>query len=381
MGAIRIYPVEVKEDGHLVQSVLEVNGLKHLIYFRSPQVTLNPGLEAFLACAIFPAMKRRVDCYTEGHASAHFIHSLDDIQAVLQSWKPQFGRVNFHGLIPEARPRLEAKRVGLFFSAGTDSTYSFLRHQNEITDLIFIRGFDIALKYRPMLDEVADAIGQFAAHFGKNLIQVETNLQPFLNRFETWNLSYGAALAAVGHLLPADFRKIYIAAAYPAHIKVPAGAHPDLDPLWGTEGLEFVHDGQEADRIQKIPLIAEYPIALQSLRFCLRPQSGAYNCGRCEKCLRSMIFLRAQGIKDGYRVATPLDVSRVARYRASSPLSLEPLETSLKILEQRQADPELAAALRCVLERPDWQKNWISRLRAWRRKWSIRLRRLGQRSN
>jgi hypothetical protein len=88
-----------------------------------------------------------------------------------------------------------------------------------------------------------------------------------------------------------------------------------------------------------------------------------------------MIFLRAQGVPDIYQTGKRLDLRRVAGYRASSPMMLEPLQECLTILEERQSDPELAQALRSILERPDWLKAWISRIRGIRRKWIVRLRR------
>src|SRR5262249_976947 len=76
------------------------------------------------------------------------------------------------------------------------------------------------------------------------------------------------------------------------------GCHPGLDPLWSTETLEFVHAGAEARKSDKIPVIAASPLALRVLRVCWENRNGAYNCGRCEKSLRTMVLLDLHGVLD-----------------------------------------------------------------------------------
>jgi hypothetical protein len=69
------------------------------------------------------------------------------------------------------------------------------------------------------------------------------------------------------------------------------GTHPGLDPLWSTETLEFVHDSALRGRLPKIALVATNPVARRTLRVCWHNPDDAYNCGRCEKCLRTMAGL------------------------------------------------------------------------------------------
>jgi hypothetical protein len=52
----------------------------------------------------------------------------------------------------------------------------------------------------------------------------------------------------------------------------------------------------EATRLEKvISQIAQSPLALEHLRVCFANEKGAYNCGRCDKCLRTMINLFVAG--------------------------------------------------------------------------------------
>ena len=63
-----------------------------------------------------------------------------------------------------------------------------------------------------------------------------------------------------------------------------------VDRLWSSERIEFIHYGAHVTRPEKIAeVVALDPIALKNLRVC--PDSPVSNCGKCYKCLRTMIPL------------------------------------------------------------------------------------------
>jgi hypothetical protein len=134
----------------------------------------------------------------------------------------------------------------------------------------------------------------------------------------------GSILAAVGLCLQAGLSRIYIPASYTYDTLVPYGTHPSLDPLWSTDVLEFVHDGCEASRLQKIKRIAtESPTFTSCVQVCESIRPGENNCCRCDKCVRTMIALRLCNVLN--QVGTfhlPLDLQRtrqavdVARWRS-----------------------------------------------------------------
>lgn len=373
MTTMRIYPAEISEAGHLVHSILQMGAKKHDLYYRSADCELTGNLEAFLAAALLPCMKQRATCVADGTVSPQFLSGIQEIQAVFHSWKPGLKPIEIQGVTPQVTARPEAERVGVFFSGGVDSFYSFLKNRDEITDLIFIQGFDIPRERQSIRSQASEMVRKVGKHFNKGVIEVETNVRSILDQYLFWGYSHGAAMASVGLLLAQQFKRIYIAASYTEPTLVPFGSHPHLDPLWSSETLEFVHDGLEISRVGKIALLAEHDIALQSLRVCLTNPGGAYNCGRCEKCLRTMTYLRVHGVLDRCTTfSQPLDIRRVARLKATS--TFFPFEESLKILEERQTDPELADALRKILYRPAWQKRVISWVRKGRRRTQAALR-------
>jgi len=195
---------------------------------------------------------------------------------------------------PASDDSAAASGVSLFFSGGVDSFYSLIKHRDEIDNLVLIHGFDVPLAETKTFDLAEAQARDVARLYGKRLIVVRTNLhweQPSVPG--GWFMYGGAALAAVAYALAPNHGKIYIASGG-AYIDLdPCGTHALLDPLWSTETLKFIHDGCET-RLGKLGFLVRYPEALSRLRVCWENQ-GNYNCGLCEKCIRTMLGLRSVG--------------------------------------------------------------------------------------
>ncbi len=115
----------------------------------------------------------------------------------------------------------------------------------------------------------------------------------------TWARYHGTVLIAVALGLQAGMHRLYIPSSYPYRDLFPWGSHPLIDPLWSTESTEIVHDGCEATRVQKVvSYISKSQVALDHLRVCWESHRGQYNCGTCEKCLRTKLNLKIAGVLD-----------------------------------------------------------------------------------
>lgn len=268
-----------------------------IFFFRSDDILLTPRADALAASALIPAMRSGSSLCISGTLSGQLRKNLSAIQNLYSSWHPELINVPIesggHTNVSERR----GSRVGLFFSGGVDSFYTLLKHRDEITDLIFVHGFDISADQSELGENVAGHLRAAATRFGKQLVVIQTDVRRMLSGFGEWgNVTHGAALAASAHLLPDEFRKVYISASYYHEYLKPWGSHPELDPLWSSDGLEIEHDGCEARRFDKIRKISGDPVAMQFLRVCWKNKDGAYNCCRCEKCLRTMLDLQAAGV-------------------------------------------------------------------------------------
>jgi hypothetical protein len=352
-------------DGE-VRYVLSIAGTPYEVFFRSSDVALYPGVEPLLVLALLPAMRVGADLLPAQPISEDFSANLVRFMEIFGRWFKDFSKVHILGERGVAgRPRTRA-RVGAFFSGGVDSFYTLLKHHNEITDLVYVHGFDVRLEDHVRRKAVSDMCRAVAVHFGKGLVEVETNAPSMVRPYGKWGMhAHGAVLACVGHLLSSEFRKIYIASSYHQDELFPWGSHPDTDPLLGSQEVTFIHDGCEARRPEKIEAICAHEIVIDHLRVCFENVEGTYNCGKCEKCLRTMISLYALGKLGRCRTfPEKLDPTAVRNLLFISEAVQVIDREDLSLLEARglQQSP-IYAALQAALARPLWQANLIKALR------------------
>lgn len=344
--------------------------------FQCTDLELVADANAVLIGSLLPAMRMGVDIHCEEPVSERLLDRLPMAQAILHRWDSELRRVNVYPRGLQACGSRPGGRVGVFFSGGVDSFYSLLRHRDEISDLIFVHGYDVALDNPKMRQQCDGLMRRIGSALGKRVIQVETNLRPWLDAYAGWGeLAHGAALAVVGQLLSGELSKIYIPASYTYETLFPWGSHPLLDPLWSSESLEFVHDGCDVSRSEKVAALSTHEIALDSLRVCWQPTArDTLNCGGCEKCVRTMINLRLAGALDRCRTfAEPLTTRLIRRALIKSTLD-DPF--LLDILDKLNERPELDALRKVIYkaaQRPYRRPGPV------RRRWNRLTRWLGRR--
>ncbi len=252
-----------------------------------------PRGDAFLPPALVVSMLRDEppEITSAALISPQLRRGCEQIQHVLHGWDPSFRYATI--LAGEKVSEPCNPGVAAFFSGGLDSAYTFLRHAEEITHLILVRGWDIPLADDRVFTAAVRHGENVARAFGKTLVVVETNSLEMVARRSIRRWTYfGASLAGVA--LALGFQKVYVAAGQNYSYFWAAGSHRLLDPHWSTETTTFVHDGVEARRSDKLRALAGSRVLLDGLRVCLR--RGNYNCGSCEKCLRTMVPLRLLGL-------------------------------------------------------------------------------------
>ena len=366
-----------------VLNLVAVNGdTTTPVYFKTEDAVLSLRNEALVCLGLLPCLKTGRNLRIEGPLNRQFSDSLETILDVYCSWEPSFSRAEVVGVTAQTATPRPGRGVGVFFTGGLDSFYTLLKHRDEITHIIFVHGIDVNLKEPALRSEISRMLQRVGAHFSVKVIEIEANLRDYFESFDLhWGkLSHGPAFAATAYLLSPLFHRVYMPSSYTYAELTPWGSHCLLDPLWSSDNMEFIHDGCEATRIQKAALVGTSDIALNSLRVCFHSVHNAYNCGECEKCLRTMVNLYAVGALA--RCSTfpgRIDIKRLKRMSIFLELERDRIRENLRALEGRPEARELVRGLQVVLNRPRWrgrlnQQFW-RRLRVWRR--SIR-RRLGQ---
>jgi hypothetical protein len=244
--------------------------------------------------------------------------------------------------------------VASFFSGGVDSFYNALKHVREIDDLVFIHGFDVPLWDTALRGLVSSRLHEAAGELGKPLLEVETNLRTVLDPYTHWNLqSHGAALGCVALALAPQLRRVYIGATHSYFGLRFHGSHPMLDPLWGHETMEVVHDGCEYERWPKAERIIANETVLRYLRVCWTNPRTTYNCGRCSNCVMMMVFLRATGMAEKCLTFPPLDLAQIASVEIATSSVRNYFDDLLLVAEENGLDPALCDALRQRVKRAE----------------------------
>ena len=209
-------------------------------------------------------------------------------------------------------PRLDREeRAGSFLSGGLDSVATlranrldFPRdHPRSIKDCLVVYGFDFggregADRQAGPFERAFTSLSNIARDAEVNLIRVCTNIRHLDDNVDFWmKVFHGAALAAVAHALSNRLTRVNIASTAKIPRTLPWGSHPLLDPNYGSTDLLISHDGLRYSRWEKAQLVAGWDTALENVRVCNENPPDTLNCGKCEKCVRTMLeFLAADGL-------------------------------------------------------------------------------------
>lgn len=307
----------------------------------------------FAAALLLPSMKQGEDLIIEGSISQRLYKGMHAVMHEVLNWgiglKPI--EIKADTLVADT---LQPHRTASFFSGGVDSFYTYLKHKadpvqaDRVDSFILVKGFDIEPRNAPLWGSTLKNVSTIAAAEKIDLVVVQTNIQGLTEPILSWDYIHGGCLAAVGLFLRGAFRQIYIPSSFSLQEQVSWGSCLALDEHWSTKSTTFVHDGIEATRVDKvIQQIARSRLALDHLRVCYENVKGSYNCGQCDKCLRTMINLYIAGALERSKTFPHnIDPRRVSAITALSINGTFPGESqNLRGLKERNLSPDLQQAI------------------------------------
>jgi hypothetical protein len=346
--------------------------------------------DVFLAGLLLPAMALHEELRIEAPVSEDLADAAEGLVPMLLRWFPRLARAEVHaeradhgsnssrGVAVATAATTESAAVGAttpdprgtgcFFSAGVDSFHSLVTHDERVSHLLIIHGFEIEPDNRALWAAATDNVQEVAQRWNKTLVPLSTNLMEIGSR-ETQrrlerqgnpyrnfgvNAYFGAMLVATGLVLRGALRELIVPASWPYEYTHPNGSHPLLEPRWSTPGMVVRLAGCEADRLQKIRLLAERaPEAFRHLRVCVDNATAQLNCDHCIKCVRTLMEMRAVGALDlAATFPAPLDVAAVKRMRFPTENHFLP---ALLAEAERIGDTELADTTAILLGR---KRHW-----------------------
>ena len=303
----------VDEWPALIADVTATNGSNHAIYFSAPVEELVVSADPFLL-GLFPiAASRRESLHVDGEVDPDLIDGVEAAGAWHHFWYPE------HHPVPvevRAEPRTAQLSLGQrraaasFVSGGVDSFSALLRnlgrcpegHPARIARAINVNSFHGATgalaKLSESNEDVARHLKQIMPELGVSLLPMRTNLRSLIDYSggALWmRTMHGAALATFGHALALDVSNTTIASTHSIPFQHPWGSHASVDPLYSSSYLAVRHDGVQFSRFERTAqLVACRPVREQ-LHVCTGTRDSVMNCGRCEKCVRTMVALDLLG--------------------------------------------------------------------------------------
>jgi hypothetical protein len=267
--------------------------------------------DAFAAALLLPAMRAGEPLEIVPPISPRLAFNLPRIRDIFHTWWPDFPRIgiDLNTRADESRPR--ASGAATFFSGGVDSFYSLLKYRKGAAELptplshiVFMKGIESRLEFKEHARESETWVQEVAAAAGVECIVGEGDIRTSLQGPEDnlhWERHYhGSALAAVALGLSHRLAYVCIPSAFNYNHLVSHGSTPLVDEMYSTENLYVLHDGAESTRANKIASIVKWDrdLVLNHLRVCIMNAGGAFNCGRCYKCVRTAIPLYVLGLWD-----------------------------------------------------------------------------------
>jgi hypothetical protein len=308
-------PEMLKRDGNsIVHARIEMrqprgNFPEHM-WFKVPErysAQLSMQSDAFLIASLAAGMHYQEDIEVRGTVSPKLAYHLGEVQHLLHFRSPKIVtavEIKYGQLKPlQANPQA----VGAAFSGGVDSFFTLWKHlpKNQaipdfrITHALFMLGFDILNKDKARYQTLYSRYQDVLHKINIELVPLETNLVSMTIPISRRYFFYEQILIGAAHIFGNLFQKFFIPSTKDYWYLKSKISSSELtsDPLLSTDTLEIFHHGSAIRRAEKIEAICDWEPVQAHLRVCSpnKPDTHTLNCGRCEKCFRTMIPIYALG--------------------------------------------------------------------------------------
>lgn len=344
---------------------------------------LNPEAigNALLCACVAPAMysrEKRLWIEFEGGVCPVLSENIEAYQRVLRSWYHDMELVRIECSM-KAPLVCDGRGSGVMLSGGLDSLNTLRRATAQLdpegatrtTHGIFVEGFDIGgfLSDRnarfgdvpaedpELADRALSAVRRIASSAGVDFVHMQTNIRdlfPYEERGNFWMKRWhGAALVSAVRLLSETIQGVRIASTYDVPHLAPWGSHPMLDQFMSSSLLTVVHDGVHLSRLEKARSVSDWDEGLRNLRVCTKGGTPTHlNCGRCEKCMRTMLAFQALGVQSHEPAFEKqrVELTVLRRLALNNPYQASCWETLIAPLESR-GELALASCVRRILRR------------------------------
>jgi len=297
-----------------------VERAEQVLYFEAPYpfaADLEASPDAFvLASMPFAVWLGEKRIQVEGTVCTRLRDGLQAAMAIYARWYKHCRplAIDPTGGFVATRPRT-SPRTASFLSGGVDGL-AVLRsnrldyprgHPESISSCLLLFGandFELTAagpvaKRLSAFERLEARLAQLAEIENFDLIPIHTSSRLLSPSYFCWtSVGFGAANVAVAHTLSKRVTKVLFASDGAGACPSPGASHPLLDQHFSTAAVHVQHEHAALRRQDKLLLLSSWPPALELMQPCHYiqvPPDGRINCGRCEKCIRTMLGLLALG--------------------------------------------------------------------------------------
>ncbi len=276
-----------------------------------------------IAAVLLWAMRQNLDLVVEGKVSPRLLDGLEELQAIWHCWRSE----RYNKILIKGEEELEIKsakddRLAIFaFSGGVDATFSLFRHlkQNAGRQIkkpgaaLFIQGMDIPLNRDDFYQNAAERAKCILSDTGVPLIRMQTNSRQLV---QNWEDSHGLQLSSCFLVFQQSFSAVVLGSSHTYDaLLMPWGSSPLTDYLCSTAAMQIVHDGCGFDRTEKVEWLSKNTSICDYLRVCWAGPDLGKNCGKCTKCIQTMLnfWVVGQEIPDAFPTELTPDLIKSLR--------------------------------------------------------------------
>lgn len=251
----------------------------------------------------------------EGTLCTRLAKGLKVVNEIFHGWYRQCGLLEINASEGFAPTLPLARRTVSLLSSGVDGLTTLrqnrldypLGHPDSIQACITLFGintFDCD-KNGPVparlnaFSELVSRLQELAMVEHFQLLPVYTNVRSLAPHYRYWiKVGFGAGHSAVAQLFQKQFDQVLWASDGDGANPDPGAEHPLFNRHYSTSALRLLDDGLELSRKEKVALLSQWDIGrrlMQPCHYVHIPEAGKINCGRCEKCVRTMLLLLGMG--------------------------------------------------------------------------------------
>ena len=273
---------------------------KETLYFKFPieyQDELSNLADPWVILCMHKMMRTGGTFYINGYISASLLDNLEKYYDCWRTLRPDYKAIQ---LVPDAEFDDSKKKLTnsaiMTFSGGLDASFSLFRHKTgragrnakNIEKAILLFGMaDTPLKKPDEFRMHAENARALCEDLGVDFLTVETN---FCLYWSDWGVEHFNVVVAALYFFERQSYKITGSSlcVLPVSYKV-WSSNPITDLMLSSNSACVISDDVAYDRTMKANVVKDWTLATEKMRVCWEGQDKSKNCGKCEKCIRTML--------------------------------------------------------------------------------------------